>query len=163
MLAAMVRGNRWTRLLHGAGAVLLLSACVGSETELPATMRPAGAVISPDFRPVTDIPIPEDATLDNERSLILSGQDQWTGRIVMKVGQSPSKTLSFYQREMPAFRWEPVMSVQSEISVLTFIRENRAATVQIQGRTLHGATVIVTIAPRQAGASATIQTLPRLR
>lgn len=160
MLASMVWGNLWGRLLHVAGAALLLSACVGSETELPATARPAGAAFAPDFRPITDIPIPEDATLDNERSLILSGRDQWTGRIVMKVGQSPSKAFSFYQREMPAFRWEPVMSVQSEISVLTFTREDRAATVQVQGRTIQGAIVIVTIAPRQVGAPATIQTSP---
>ncbi|NKB55412.1 MAG: hypothetical protein GKS00_03655 [Alphaproteobacteria bacterium] len=127
---------------------------------MPATERPAGANVALDSRPVTDIPIPEDATLDNERSLILSSRDQWTGRIVMKVGQSPSKAFAFYQREMPAFRWTPIMSVQSEISVLTFTREDRAATVQVQSRTISGAIVIVTIAPRQVGQPATVQAVP---
>ena len=163
MLPVMVWGTILNRLLCGVGALMLLSACTVNETELPATKRPAGTSVALDFRPVTDIPIPEDATLDNERSLILSGRGQWTGRIVMKVGQSPSKAFAFYQREMPAFRWDPVMSVQSDISVLTFTREDRAATVQVQGRTIRGAIVIVTIAPRQAGAPATIQTSPLSR
>jgi hypothetical protein len=160
MLAPMKWGKRWTNLLRAGCALALLSACTGSETERPATVRPAGAESAPDFRPVSDIPIPEGASLDNERSLILSSRDQWTGRIVMKVGQSPSKAFAFYQREMPAFRWNPVMSVQSEISVLTFIREDRAATIQVQPRTIGGALVIVTIAPRQAGQPAAIKTLP---
>ncbi len=160
MLAPMRRGKQSTNLLRVGCVLFLLNACAGSETELPATVRPGGAESAPDFRPVSDIPIPEGASLDNERSLILSSRDQWTGRIVMKVSQSPSKAFAFYQREMPAFRWDPVMSVQSEISVLTFIREDRAATVQVQPRTIGGALIIVTIAPRQAGQPATIQTMP---
>ncbi len=151
------------RALCAGGMLALLSACAGSETDLPATVRPAGAEAAPDFRPVTDIPIPEDASLDNERSLILSSRDQWTGRIVMKVGQSPNKAYAFYQREMAAFRWEPVMSVQSEISVLTFTRDDRAATIQVQPRTIGGALVIVTVAPRQEGRPATIRTAPLTR
>jgi len=141
----------------------MLVACTGRDTELPSTMRPDSQGAAPDLRPVTDIPIPPDATLDNERSLILSSRDQWTGRIVMKVGLSPGKAFALYQQEMPSFRWTPVMSVQSETSVLTFIREDRAATVQVQGRTIGGSLVIVTVAPRQAGAPATIRTAPLTR
>ena len=81
----------------------------------------------------------------------------------MKVGLSPSKAFAFYRREMPTFKWAPVMSVQSEISVLTFTREDRAATVQIEGRTISGSIVIVTIAPRQTGEPTAIQTAPLKR
>ena len=142
----------WRGSMLGAlSGVLLLSACAGGDMAIPATSRSISAENTPEFRPVTDIPIPEDARLDTERSLILSSRDQWTGRIVMKVSQSPGKAFAFYQREMPAFRWTPVMSVQSETSVLAFTREDRAATVQIQNRNNSGPLVIVTIAPRQAG------------
>jgi len=108
-------------------------------------------------RPVTDIPIPKGATMDTERSLILSSRDRWTGRVVMKVGLSVAKAFAFYQQKMPGFRWAPVMSVQSDISVLAFTREDRAATVQIQPRTLSGSLVTVTIAPRQADQPVTVQ------
>jgi hypothetical protein len=138
----------------------LSGACTGGNMDLPATSRASSGVSQPEFQPVTDIPIPTDASMDTERSLILSSRDQWTGRVVMKLGDSPSKAFAFYQREMPAFRWVPVMSVQSEISVLTFTREGRAATVQVQGRTVGGSMVIVTIAPRQAGESTAVQAVP---
>ena len=68
-----------------------------------------------------------------------------------------AKAFAFYQQEMPSFRWAPVMSVQSDISVLAFTREDRAAPVQIQPRTLSGSLVTVTIAPRQADQPVTVQ------
>jgi hypothetical protein len=148
------------RILGVLCALGLASACTNNEMDLPATSRATGGANAPVFQPVTDIPIPSDASLDTERSLILSSRDQWTGRVVMKVGDSPTKAFAFYQREMPAFRWVPVMSVQSEISVLTFIREERAATVQVQGRTVGGSLVIVTIAPRQSGEPSAVQAMP---
>lgn len=150
----------WGSALSMLGGVFLLSACAGGDMAIPATSRSISAENTPEFRPVTDLPIPEDARLDTERSLILSSRDQWTGRIVMKVSQPPGKAFAFYQREMPAFQWVPVMSVQSEISVLAFTRDNRAATVQIQDRNIGGALVIVTIAPRQASEPPAIQAVP---
>jgi len=147
------------RLLFAVTAALLLAACARGETALPSTISGPGGVTA-EFRPVTDIPIPEDARLDTERSLILSSRDQWTGRLVMKLGLSAAKAFAFYQQEMASFGWSPVMSVQSEVSVLTFTRGERAATVQIQPRTIGGAQVIVTIAPRQAGRPATVQGAP---
>ena len=159
----MKRGNRWVRLICAAGGLAVLGACAGGDRELPATVRSAKAVNATEIGPVTDIPIPEGARLDTKQSLILSSGNKWTGRIVMKVDQSPVKAFAFYQREMPAFRWSPVMSVQSEISVLTFTREERVATVQIQARTIGGTIVIVTIAPSQAGQPTSFQVAPRTR
>lgn len=157
MIGFMGRGRAKTVGACILGAALLLSACAGSDTDLPATTRPAGSAPAADFRPVTDIPIPEDATMDTERSLILSSRDQWTGRVVMNVGLSAAKAFAFYQQEMPNFRWIPVMSVQSDISVMAFTREDRAATVQVQSRTLRGSLVTVTIAPCQAAAPAAVR------
>jgi hypothetical protein len=41
------------------------------------------------------------------------------------------------------------MSVQAGVSVLTFTRGERAATIQIENNTLRGSTVSITVAPRQ--------------
>ena len=154
MLRRMRRGPLFAAICLGAAAVL--TACANRETSLPATVSPTDAPAA-DFRPVTDIPIPEDATMDTERSLILSSRDRWTGRVVMKVGLSAAKAFAFYQQEMPNFRWAPVMSVQSDISGLAFTREDRAAMVQVQPRRLGGSLVTVTIAPRQADQPVTVQ------
>ncbi len=136
------------RTMAGLLATLLAAGC-GSSTRLPATA--AGDTVPVEFSLVTDIPIPAGAEMDNERSLILSDRDRWTGRVVMKLGRSAAEATAFYQTQMPGFGWEPVMSVTAGTSVLSYIRGDRAATVQIEKSQLWGSTVLVTVAPRQAG------------
>ncbi len=122
------------------------------------TLLPANSTGStdqpPNFQLVTDIPIPAGATMDNDRSLILSDRDRWTGRVVMTLGNSANEVTAFYQAQMPNFGWQPMMSVTAETSVLTYLRGDRAATVQIERRTIYGAMVSVTVAPKQAESGA---------
>ena len=129
-------------------AALALAACSRG------TMLPANASVGADqpanFQLVTDIPFPTGATMDNDRSLILSDRDRWTGRVVMTLGNSANEVTAFYQSQMPNFGWQPMMSVTAETSVLTYLRGDRAATVQVERRTVYGTTVSVTVAPRQA-------------
>lgn len=147
------------RILAATMVVLPLAGC-GSSLTLPQnqTGDPAQA---PEFSLVTDIPIPAGATMDADRSLVLSDRDRWTGRVVMKTWKPAAEAAAFYQREMPAFGWEPVMSVTSEISVMSYTRGDRAATVQVEKANLWGATVLVTVAPRQTGTGTTPASAPR--
>jgi hypothetical protein len=101
------------------------------------------------FRPVSDVPIPKDAELDAERSLILSGKNDWTGRLFMISSVSATEAYSFFTAEMPRFEWSPIMTVQSGVSVLTFTRTGRAATVQIERRALGGSLITITVAHAQ--------------
>ncbi|SEH26008.1 hypothetical protein [Magnetospirillum fulvum] len=103
---------------------------------------------------VTDIPLPSGAGIDQDRSLILSDRDRWTGRVVMVLTNSANDMTNFYQTQMPGFGWQPLMSITSETSILTYLRGDRAATVQIERRSVLGSIVTITVAPRQAdGAS----------
>jgi hypothetical protein len=129
---------------------LALTGCTqGAKLQPTSSAAPSG--IEKSFSLLTDIPIPPNSTLDVERSLILGDLDRWTGRIILNVGQGAPQTFAIYQTEMTNFGWEPIMSVQAEVSVLSFTRGERAATVQIENRTLGGSTVSVTVAPRQSG------------
>ena len=133
-------------------AALILAACTQG-AKLQPTSPADQTQIEKSFALLTDIPIPSNATLDVERSLILGDLDRWTGRIILNVGQSPPGTFALYQSQMSNFGWEPIMSVQAEVSVLSFTRAERAATIQIKKRTLGGSTVSITVAPRQSGSS----------
>lgn len=134
-------------------ALICILAFVGSCTpneKLSPTQSartPAGAVQM--FRPVSDVPIPKDAELDAERSLILSGKDDWTGRLVMISSVTSTEAFAFFTAEMPRFEWSPIMTVQSAVSVLTFTRTGRAATVQIERRALGGSLITITVAHAQ--------------
>lgn len=136
----------WLALVSG----LVLTACTqGAKLQPTSSAAPSG--IEESFSLLTDIPIPPNSTLDVERSLILGDLDRWTGRVILNVGQGAPQTFAIYQTEMTNFGWEPIMSVQAEVSILSFTRGDRAATVQIENRTLGGSTVSVTVAPRQSG------------
>ena len=100
------------------------------------------------FQPTTDIPIPNGARFDSDASLVLSSKDYWTGRLVLDADQSISQIFAFYQKQMPQLKWEPVASVLSTTSVLTFIRQNRTATVQITPKSWRGSEISITVAIR---------------
>jgi len=137
-------------------ATALLGACAQNEPLSATQSNTAPGATTEAFRPVSDVPIPKDAALDAERSLILSGQDEWTGRLVMVTSVSATEAYAFYKSQMPLFDWTPIMSVQSGISVLTFSRRERAATVQIERRALGGTVITVTVARAQD----TVQSTP---
>lgn len=142
--------RRSAPLAAALSAALLLAGC-GGRTDLPQSQSDSGVA---NAQLVTDIPIPANATMDNERSLILSDRDHWTGRVVMRFWTGPAELTAFYQSQMPAFGWEPVMSVTSGTTVLSYTRSDRAATVQIEKAMLGFNSVVwVTVAPRQAGAA----------
>ena len=73
---------------------------------------------------ITDIPIPPGTTLNARNSLILGSGDLWTGRLVMSLDQSHSEAFALFTTQMPQFGWQPITSVQSETSLLTFVRGN---------------------------------------
>jgi len=102
------------------------------------------------FEPIRDIPIPSGSTLDNDKSLILSNEREWTGRLVMKADPSMPQLFAYYMKQMRSFGWEPVASIMGETSVLTYVQGQRAATVQIKPATLQGSIITVTMAPRHA-------------
>jgi hypothetical protein len=131
-------------------AASLLAGC-GTSTALPPSQ---GGDQPVDFALLTDIPIASGATMDNDRSLILGDRDRWTGRVVMKLWKTGPEVAAFYQQQMPAFGWEPIMAVTSGISVLSYVRADRAATIQVESGSMWGATVSVTVAQRNSGAGA---------
>ena len=143
--------RRFAPVLAVVLSLPLLAGC-GSHTDLPQAQ--SGDAQAASMQMVTDIPIPPSASMDNDHSLILSDRDHWTGRVVMRFRQQAGELVAFYQAQMPAFGWEPVMSVTSETSVLSYVRGDRAATVQIEKSMLGLNTMVsVTVAPRQSGAS----------
>lgn len=133
------------------GAAALIVACDRTEP-LSASSRTAesGALGEPSFAQFSDVPVPAGSEMDIQRSLVLGDRDAWIGRLVIAVGLNPGRAYDFYFDEMPRFGWQPVTSVRAETSVLTYTRGSRVATIQIEGRTIVGATVSLTVSPKGA-------------
>ncbi|MGE0254021.1 MAG: hypothetical protein AB7N54_16460 [Alphaproteobacteria bacterium] len=140
------------RLGLALAILAVVAGCSGGPVLEPSRAS-ADAPLQKSFALVNDIPIPAGATLDVDRSIILGDPDNWTGRLTLRTGLTATQAFSLYQREMPEFGWEPIMSVQAEISAMAYTRGERAATVQIESRSLSGASIAVTVAPRQQAGS----------
>jgi hypothetical protein len=136
-------------LLAGA-----LAACAPT-ADLKATQSGSGgAGAGPTLAQFSDIPIPRGAAMDLERSLIFGPGDGWIGRLVFTTSLSTQDAFEFYGREMPAFGWQEVTRVRARINIMTYLRGARAATIQIEHRTLGGAEVNVTVSPQARPAPA---------
>lgn len=135
------------------GALALIACTPGSEPSSEPTAPVTGATAggtrtAVGFAQFPDIAVPGGAKMDVERTLVLGTRDAWIGRLAMTSGGGVTSTYDFFLREMPKFRWQEITAVRSEVSVLTYARDDRVATVQIRPRTLGGSLIDVTVSPR---------------
>ncbi|MBI4185323.1 MAG: hypothetical protein HY521_15125 [Proteobacteria bacterium] len=137
-----------------AAMLALLPAACGEMATVPGPRDTAGADRGgPGGKPVsfasfTDIPVPQGAKLNIDRTLVLGSDNDWIGRLTFDSGLNVVEAYDFFKREMAGFGWREVTSVRATISVLTYQRDNRIATLQIIGGRLSGSTIDVTVSPR---------------
>ncbi|MEC7489586.1 MAG: hypothetical protein VYA17_08355 [Pseudomonadota bacterium] len=105
------------------------------------------------FAQFPDIAVPAGSTMNVDRSLILGARDSWIGRLSLDTSASSAVAYDFFLREMPKYRWREVTTVRSEISILTFTRDKRVATIQITKKALGGSAIDVTVSPSGRSAS----------
>ena len=135
-------------------SVVLVAALVGmtslagcSTSPLTPSAKGDGSEpTSPSFSQFSDVPVPAKATMDVDHSLLLGHGEGWVGRLVYTTWDSQATLYDFHKAEMPAFGWQEITSVRAAISVQTWQRGERIATVQIRDTTF-GAEVILTMAP----------------
>ena len=102
------------------------------------------------FARFPDLPMPVKAELNMIRTLVFGTNDSWIGRLVISASHSPNDMFDFYKQEMSGFEWQEITSVRSDTSVMTYIRNERVATIQISRATLSGAKVTITVSPKGA-------------
>lgn len=133
-----------------AGALLLVAGCTPGDGPVSTSGTSTGSSsrTAAGFAQFPDIAVPAGAKMDVERSLVLGARDDWIGRLSMNTGGSTSDSYDFFLREMPKFGWQEITTVRSEVSVLTYSRSDRIATIQIRRKTLGGSAVDITVSPR---------------
>ena len=123
---------------------------VAADDQNAATERPK-------FEQFDDVPVPQNARLDLERSLILGSRDGWIGRLVYGAPFSMTQMFVFFEQEMLRFGWRPLTAVRAAISTLSFQRGDRIATIILEQRITGSATVSMTMAPAVVNGSVPAQ------
>ena len=144
--------NHYFKAIITAGLSLgLLASCAAPITQIPGgtdgqTMSASDPQVTNSY---ADIPIPLDDVLVISESLLLNTGEQWTGRAVFRSKLDTTQAFTYFHQHMSTYGWISITSVQSKISVLTFEKAGRVATVQIEKRTVSGSEIKVTVAPRE--------------
>ena len=92
-----------------------------------------------------DIPIPLNSKLDREKSIIISKNRGWLGRLTFDTSQKQITVFDFFRNELPKFGWKKLSEVSSDTSLLNYQNQSRIASIQISDNTFYGANVSITV------------------
>lgn len=95
-------------------------------------------------------PLPKDARISSENSLILGEGENWAGRIELFSNMENLEASSYFASEYPKLGWSLVTSTKSKFTILVFSNPTRTVTIEIsQAGPLSAKTkIIMTVAPK---------------
>ena len=96
------------------------------------------------------MPLPKDARISPDKSLILGEGDNWAGRIELSSSMEPLEASTFFVSEYPKQGWTLISSTKAKLSILVFTNNTRTLTLEItEGGPLAAKSMIVmTVAPK---------------
>ena len=96
------------------------------------------------------MPLPKDARISPDKSLILGEGDNWAGRIELSSSMEPLEASAFFTTEYPKHNWQLISSTKAKLSILVFTSTTRTLTLEItEGGPLAAKSMIVmTVAPK---------------
>lgn len=85
----------------------------------------------PGFSNVTDIPMPESAQIQQDKTMIAGGSEHWTGHLVYSTKKPSAYVVDFINTQMPNAGWEKISVLRGPETTFTFTRKDRVANVKI--------------------------------
>ena len=96
------------------------------------------------------MPLPKDARISPDKSLILGEGNNWAGRIELSSSMEPLEASAFFITEYPKHGWQLISSTKAKLSIIVFSSNTRTLTLEItEGGPLAAKSMIVmTVAPK---------------
>jgi len=96
------------------------------------------------------MPLPKDARISPDKSLILGEGDNWAGRIELSSSMEPLEASAFFTTEYPKHNWQLISSTKAKLSILVFTSSTRTLTLEITegGPLAAKSMIIMTVAPK---------------
>ena len=139
-----------------AMAALLAVAAAGCGS-LPGTTT--SREVSDPARFLPDLPLPEGTKIDLERTLILGGTPDWTGRVAGVTPLSEEDLIKHFREQLGKGGWKLVTIARSKSSLMTFTNATRAATIEVSPAAGFGGSsaFTVVVSPQLSGATGPAQ------
>jgi hypothetical protein len=101
------------------------------------------------------LPLPKDARIATENSLILGEGDNWAGRIELYSNMENLEASSYFTSEYPKLGWSLVTSTKSKFTILVFANDTRTVTIEISEVGFSSKSkIIMTVSPKVANEAA---------
>ena len=81
-----------------------------------------------------DFPMPADAEIDSDESIIMGTGDSWSGRVNLFAPEAPGKLMRYYTDTGKNMGWQLSSSTISDNIIMVFKKASRTATVEIHRR-----------------------------
>jgi len=96
------------------------------------------------------MPLPKDARISPDKSLILGEGDNWAGRIELSSSMKPLEASAFFNTEYPKHGWQLISSTKAKLSILVFTSSARTLTLEITegGQLAAKSMIVMTVAPK---------------
>jgi hypothetical protein len=133
-------------------ATALLLAC--ASVDLSPQGKDGGAPTEPSARQLAgDMPLPPGASIRAPDTLVMGSGNRWIGRISLSVPGESQSIFAYFRDGLPGAGWTLTSSSYSKLSLLTFSKGERVASVQLQPSSFGGNEVLITVTPavRPAG------------
>ena len=78
-----------------------------------------------------DFPLPEDAEIQMDTTVILGSGDLWAGQIILLSKSSPVELIKYFTESAKSLGWNLASSTISEKVLLVFNKDARIATLEI--------------------------------
>ena len=105
-------------------SVLILSACATTSMQTTAQTKPG-------FSNITDVPIPQSAHMNLNKSMVMGGGNSWTGHLVYETNRPQAEVIDFMNENMQQADWTKISESRAKDTVITFMKEKRVATIRI--------------------------------
>ena len=129
---AILHNMKYKNIINLSLVFTLLTSCAIITDEYQANQRKVIAYL------LEDLPLPEDAEIIKEPTVLLGTGEAISGRIIMKSGYSPAENLIFYGTETLSTGWQLMSSKVGEEVTLVYAKSGRFATIYISPRNTVG-------------------------
>jgi hypothetical protein len=104
----------------------------GSSSQSPAPApAPGGDFVPPDVLTVPQLPMPPNVNFVIDDTVIVGNDDDWTGQVILSAPYSVVQMTQFFRAEMPPMGWTETAIVRARRTSISFVRDQRVATVRI--------------------------------
>lgn len=102
---------------------------------------------------IPDVVLPPRSTIDVERSIVLGGDEQWMGRIVLTTPEPVVRVSDLIRTGMNSRGWRSVSQQTGDEGTFIFVRASRTASISVRGGGLGGTSVVILVLPRDGAAA----------